>query len=59
MWRSRYAAAGAYRGRAALYAKIDRQGAETATKGLLTTAAWEYLKRAFAVGFGPRSGPAD
>lgn len=43
----------------ALYAKIDRQGAERATKGLLTTAAWEYLKRAFAVGFGARPGPAD
>ena len=41
----------------ALYAKIDRQGAETATKGVLTTAAWEYLKRAFAVGFAPRPGP--
>ncbi|MEO3867301.1 MerR family transcriptional regulator [Nonomuraea sp. B12E4] len=36
----------------ALYAKIDRQGAETATKGILTTPAWEYLRRAFAVGFG-------
>ncbi|MFB4284089.1 MerR family transcriptional regulator [Nonomuraea sp. MTCD27] len=36
----------------ALYSKIDRQGAEAATKGLLTTAAWEYLKRAFSVGFG-------
>jgi MerR family transcriptional regulator, thiopeptide resistance regulator len=38
----------------ALYAKIDRQGAETATKGILTTAAWEYLKQAFAAGFRPR-----
>jgi DNA-binding transcriptional MerR regulator len=36
----------------ALYAKIDRQGPETATKGLLTAPAWEYLKRAFAAGFG-------
>ena len=44
--------------RSALYAKIDRQGAERATKGLLTTAAWEYLKRVFAVGFGSRSGSA-
>ncbi|MFC5832636.1 MerR family transcriptional regulator [Nonomuraea insulae] len=35
-----------------LYAKIDRQGPEAATKGVLTTPAWEYLKRAFAVGFG-------
>ncbi|TDD50651.1 MerR family transcriptional regulator [Nonomuraea terrae] len=36
----------------ALYAKIDRQGPEAATKGLLTALGWEYLKRAFAVGFG-------
>jgi DNA-binding transcriptional MerR regulator len=36
----------------ALYAKIDRQGAEAATKGLLKAPAWEYLKSAFAVGFG-------
>ncbi|SDI12797.1 MerR family transcriptional regulator [Nonomuraea jiangxiensis] len=36
----------------ALYAKIDRQGPETATKGVLTTPAWDYLRRAFAVGFG-------
>lgn len=43
----------------ALYAKIDRQGAETATRGLLTTEAWEYLKRAFAVGFTPRPGATD
>ncbi|GII58090.1 MerR family transcriptional regulator [Planotetraspora thailandica] len=35
----------------ALYAKIDRQGPEAATKGLVTGPAWDYLKRAFAVGF--------
>ncbi|MGN9845196.1 MerR family transcriptional regulator [Nonomuraea sp. H19] len=35
----------------ALYAKIDRKGPEAATKGILTAPAWEYLKRAFAVGF--------
>ncbi|WP_181448967.1 hypothetical protein [Nonomuraea aridisoli] len=35
----------------AIYRKIEAEGAETATKGLLTTAAWHCLQRAFAVGF--------
>ncbi|MFG1706306.1 MerR family transcriptional regulator [Nonomuraea sp. M3C6] len=35
----------------ALYGKIDAEGAESATKGLLTAPAWDYLKRAFAVGY--------
>lgn len=35
-----------------IYAKIEGKGPEVATKGILTTDVWEYLKRAFAVGFG-------
>ncbi|MBF8191721.1 hypothetical protein ITP53_39730 [Nonomuraea sp. K274] len=35
----------------AIYGKIDGEGAEAATKGLLSAPAWDYLKRAFAVGF--------
>ncbi|MFC4586273.1 MerR family transcriptional regulator [Sphaerisporangium corydalis] len=35
----------------AMYAKIDAKGPEAATRGLLTTEVWEYLKRAFAIGF--------
>jgi DNA-binding transcriptional MerR regulator len=38
-------------GLSAIYAKIDSKGAAAATRGVLTEAAWEYLKRAFAVGF--------
>ncbi|WP_232291910.1 MerR family transcriptional regulator [Frankia sp. QA3] len=37
----------------AMYAKIDDQGPEAATTGMVTTAVWEYLRRAFAVGFSP------
>ncbi|GAA2208820.1 MerR family transcriptional regulator [Nonomuraea monospora] len=39
----------------ALYDKIDAKGAEAATKGILTSATWSYLKRAFATGY---PGPA-
>ncbi|MEU7833845.1 MerR family transcriptional regulator [Nonomuraea sp. NPDC049129] len=35
----------------ALYAKIDTKGAEAATKGILSSPAWDYLKRAFAAGY--------
>ena len=35
-----------------IYAKIEGKGPETATRGVLTPQAWDYLKRAFAVGFG-------
>jgi DNA-binding transcriptional MerR regulator len=37
-----------------IYAKIDGRGPEKATRGALTPRAWDYLKRAFAVGFGAR-----
>ncbi|MGR6920840.1 MerR family transcriptional regulator [[Actinomadura] parvosata] len=36
----------------ALYGKIEAEGAEAATKGILSEPAWHYLKLAFAVGFG-------
>jgi DNA-binding transcriptional MerR regulator len=36
----------------AIYAKIDGKGPETATHGILDAHAWDYLKRAFAVGYG-------
>ena len=35
-----------------IYARIGRKGAETATRGVLTAPVWDYLQRAFAVGFG-------
>ncbi|MEV1175275.1 hypothetical protein, partial [Nonomuraea sp. NPDC049784] len=38
----------------AIYRKIDAAGPETATKGLLSAPAWDYLRRAFAVGFATR-----
>jgi DNA-binding transcriptional MerR regulator len=37
---------------AAIYARIDRKGPEAATRGVLTSPVWEYLRRAFAAGFG-------
>lgn len=37
-----------------MYAKIERKGPEAATRGVLTAPVWDYLKRAFAVGFGAR-----
>ncbi|MEN3307571.1 MAG: MerR family transcriptional regulator, thiopeptide resistance regulator [Micromonosporaceae bacterium] len=39
-------------GLSAIYAKIDGTGPQAATRGILNDAAWDYLKRAFAVGFG-------
>lgn len=38
-------------GLSAIYAKIEGKGPEAATRGILNAAAWDYLKRAFAVGF--------
>ncbi|HEX4817620.1 MAG TPA: MerR family transcriptional regulator [Nonomuraea sp.] len=35
----------------AVYATIDARGPEAATKGILSVTAWDYLRRAFAVGF--------
>jgi DNA-binding transcriptional MerR regulator len=35
-----------------IYAKMDGKGPAAATRGIVTAEAWEYLKRAFAVGFG-------
>ncbi|MBC6461523.1 MerR family transcriptional regulator [Actinomadura sp. HBU206391] len=37
-----------------IYAKIEGKGPEAATRGVLTAQVWDYLKRAFAVGFGAR-----
>jgi MerR family transcriptional regulator, thiopeptide resistance regulator len=39
-------------GLSSIYAKIDGEGPQAATRGILNTEVWEYLKRAFAVGFG-------
>jgi DNA-binding transcriptional MerR regulator len=35
----------------AMYASLDGKGAEVATRGVVTTQVWEYMKRAFAVGY--------
>ncbi|GAA1287901.1 MerR family transcriptional regulator [Planotetraspora silvatica] len=35
-----------------IYARIERKGPEVATRGVLTAQVWDYLQRAFAVGFG-------
>lgn len=35
-----------------MYAKLDGQGAEAATLGVVSTTAWTHLKRALAVGHG-------
>ena len=35
-----------------IYARLDRKGAEHATGGAVSTAAWTYLKRVLAVGYG-------
>ncbi|MET8144523.1 MerR family transcriptional regulator [Sphaerisporangium sp. NPDC005288] len=35
-----------------IYARIARKGPEEATQGVLTAQVWDYLQRAFAVGFG-------
>jgi DNA-binding transcriptional MerR regulator len=37
---------------AAMYAKMDGQGAEAATLDAVQTDVWEYMKRALAVGYG-------
>jgi len=34
-----------------MYAKMDGEGPETATKGLVSAEIWAYVKRCFAVGF--------
>jgi DNA-binding transcriptional MerR regulator len=36
----------------AMYASLDGKGPESATRGVVTSDVWEYVKRAFAVGFG-------
>jgi DNA-binding transcriptional MerR regulator len=38
-----------------VYAKIEGKGPEAATRGILTPEVWDYLKRAFAVGFGTQA----
>jgi DNA-binding transcriptional MerR regulator len=37
-----------------MYAKMDGKGPEAATLGVVSTEVWDYLKRAFAVGFNAR-----
>jgi DNA-binding transcriptional MerR regulator len=44
--------AGDSAGLSLVYAKIEGKGPAAATRGILTPEVWEYLKRAFAVGFG-------
>jgi DNA-binding transcriptional MerR regulator len=39
----------------AMYAKLDGKGPEAATLGVVSAEAWDYIKRAFAVGFGQSS----
>lgn len=34
-----------------IYAKMDGEGPDTATRGVVSAEAWEYMKRTFAVGF--------
>ena len=36
----------------AMYAKIDGEGPESATRGVVSAQVWDYIKRALAVGFG-------
>jgi DNA-binding transcriptional MerR regulator len=36
----------------AMYAALDGKGPEAATRGVVSAEVWEYVKRAFAVGFG-------
>lgn len=36
----------------AMYAKIDGEGPESATRGVVSAEVWDYIKRALAVGFG-------
>ncbi|GAA5037987.1 hypothetical protein GCM10023317_93200 [Actinopolymorpha pittospori] len=35
-----------------IYARIERKGPQAATRGVLTAQVWDYLRRAFAIGFG-------
>jgi DNA-binding transcriptional MerR regulator len=35
----------------AMYAKLDGKGPEAATRGVIDTEVWEYIRRAFAVGY--------
>jgi DNA-binding transcriptional MerR regulator len=35
----------------AMYAKLDGKGPEAATRGIVSTEAWDYIKRALAVGY--------
>jgi DNA-binding transcriptional MerR regulator len=35
-----------------MYAALDGKGPEAATRGVVSAEVWEYIKRAFAVGFG-------
>jgi MerR family transcriptional regulator, thiopeptide resistance regulator len=42
---------------AAMYTKIELKGPETATRGILRADVWEYLRRAFTVGY-PATGNA-
>jgi MerR family transcriptional regulator, thiopeptide resistance regulator len=44
-------AGGDRRIRSAMYAKFDARGAEAATKGIVSSDTWTYLRRAFAAGF--------
>ena len=37
--------------RSSMYAKLDGKGPEAATRGIVSAPVWDYLKRAFAVGF--------
>jgi DNA-binding transcriptional MerR regulator len=37
--------------RSSMYAKLDDKGPEAATRGVVSAPVWDYLKRAFAVGF--------
>jgi DNA-binding transcriptional MerR regulator len=43
----------------AMYASLDGKGPEVATRGVVTADVWEYVKRAFAVGFGEPPRPTQ
>ncbi|WP_119726831.1 MerR family transcriptional regulator [Thermomonospora amylolytica] len=40
---------------AAMYAKMDGEGPQAATRGVVGAEVWDYMKRVLAVGFGSRS----
>jgi DNA-binding transcriptional MerR regulator len=44
---------------AGMYAKLDGRGPEAATMGVVSAEVWDYMKRAFAVGYGLRPLPVD